>query len=428
VITTKDKLYQIIEKNKNKLIDFGNEVFKNPELGYKETNTKKLIKEFIKDIELSEYKEYAITGMKATIGSGDKLHIGLLCDMDATPTVNHPYANKDDNGAHACGHNSQMTIMLGVFKAFAESKLHEELGCKVSLITAPAEEFVDFQYRLNLVKEGKIKAFSGKQNLILEGAFDDVDIVLASHGNGMEGHVIETDVSNNGFTAKTAYFKGKAAHAGAYPEKGRNALNAAVHAISGVGLLRETFKDDDHVRFHPIIKKGGDAVNAVPEKVVVETYVRAASIEAVFDANKKIDDAFIYSAKALRCDCEIENIPGYMPSNYFSPMKDVIIENAEKFVDKKNIYSGGKTFASDDLSDVSAMTPVVQIGYSGFEGDYHNYDFNIKDEEMAYIIPGKVLAASAYDMMKDIEKTRNILKKFKPVMNKKEYQEKWLKI
>jgi metal-dependent amidase/aminoacylase/carboxypeptidase family protein len=201
-----------------------------------------------------------------------------------------------------------------------------------------------------------------------------------------------------------------------------------VHAISGVGLLRETFKDDDHVRFHPIIKKGGDAVNAVPEKVVVETYVRAASIEAVFDANKKIDDAFIYSAKALRCDCEIENIPGYMPSNYFSPMKDVIIENAEKFVDKKNIYSGGKTFASDDLSDVSAMTPVVQIGYSGFEGDYHNYDFNIKDEEMAYIIPGKVLVGSAYDMMKDIEKTRNILKKFKPVMNKKEYQEKWLKI
>ena len=51
MITTKDKLYQIIEKNKNKLIDFGNEVFKNPELGYKETNTKKLIKEFIKDIE-----------------------------------------------------------------------------------------------------------------------------------------------------------------------------------------------------------------------------------------------------------------------------------------------------------------------------------------------------------------------------------------
>jgi hypothetical protein len=74
------------------------------------------------------------------------------------------------------------------------------------------------------------------------------------------------------------------------------------------------------------------------------------------------------------------------------------------------------------------MTPVVQIGYSGFKGDYHNYDFNIKDEEMAYIIPGKVLAGSAYDMMNDIEKTKNILKSFKPVMNKKEYQEKWLKI
>src|SRR6056297_2915991 len=267
VMITKDKIYEAIENSKEKLVDFGNEVFKNPELGYKENNTKKLIKEFIKDIEVSEYKEYAITGMKATIGSGENLHIGLLCDMDATPTVNHPYANKEDKGAHACGHNSQMSIMLGAFKAFFESKIHEKFGCKVSLITAPAEEFVDFEYRLKLVKEGKIKAFSGKQNLILEGAFDDVDIVLASHGNGMEGHVIETDISNNGFTAKTAYFKGKASHAGAYPEKGKNALNAAIHGINGVALMRETFKDDDHVRFHPIIKEGGDAVNAVPEKV-----------------------------------------------------------------------------------------------------------------------------------------------------------------
>ncbi|MDW7667665.1 MAG: amidohydrolase [Bacillota bacterium] len=428
MITTKDKIYEAIEKNKEKLVDFGNEVFKNPELGYKENNTKKLIKEFISDIELSDFKEYAITGMKATIGRGDKLHIGLLCDMDATPTINHPYANKEDNGAHSCGHNSQMTIMLGVFKAFAKTGIHEELNCKVSLITAPAEEFVDFQYRLNLVKEGKIKAFSGKQNLILEGAFDDVDVVLASHGNGMEGKVIETDISNNGFLAKTAYFKGKSAHAGAYPHLGKNALNAATLAINAVGLLRETFQDEDHVRFHPIIKKGGDAVNAVPDNVELETYVRAASVEAIFDANEKIDNAFIHSAKALRCECSIENIPGYLPSNYFSPMAETIVENAKAFIEDDNIYKGGRTFASDDLSDVSAMTPVIQIGYSGFEGDYHNYDFKMKDEEMAYIIPGKVLAGTAYDMMKNIKETENILKKFKPTMKKEEYIKKWLKI
>jgi len=109
-------------------------------------------------------------------------------------------------------------------------------------------------------------------------------------------------------------------------------------------------------------------------------------------------------------------------------MVDVIVDNARDFVEDKDIFRGGKTFASDDLSDVSAMTPVVQIGYSGFEGDYHNYDFKIKDEEMAYIIPGKVLAGSAYDMMKDVNETKKILKKFNPVMSRKEYMKKWLKI
>lgn len=422
----KDKLINIIEEEKQSIIDVGNKIYKNPELGYKEFKTKETIKDFLKDIDIEEYKEFAITGMKATIGKGDGLHIGLLCDMDGTPTINHPYANKEDNAAHSCGHNAQMAIMMAIFKAFALSGVLDKINGKISLITAPAEEFVDFDYRLNLMKEGKIKAFSGKQNLILEGALDDIDLLLSSHGNGLEGHKIETDVSTNGFIAKTAIFRGKSAHAGAYPHLGKNALNAATLAINAVGLLRETFQDDHHVRFHPIIKKGGSAVNAVPDEVVIETYVRAGKIEAVFDANNKIDNAFVHCAKALGCECEIKNIPGYLPSNYYSPLADYIVNNAEKLVKKENIFRGGKTFASDDLADISSLIPVIQIGFSGFVGDYHNCDFDIKDEEMAYIIPAKLLAMTTYDMLTDTEEIKLILSKFTPTLNKDQYRKKWL--
>lgn len=422
----KDIIINLIEKEKKNIIDFGNHVMNNPELGYKELNTKKAIIDFLGDIKLDEFKEYAITGMKATIGSGKGLHIGLLCDLDGLPTINHPLASKTDNAAHSCGHNAQMAIMAGVFKTFALSGLLDSFDGKISLITAPAEEFLDFEYRLNLIKEKKIKAFSGKQNLILEGLLDDVDLILSSHGNSLKGRAIETDVSTNGFLAKTAIFKGKSAHSGAYPHLGRNALNAATLAISAVGLLRETFQDDHHVRFHPIIKKGGVVVNTVPDEVILETYVRAAKIEAIFDANKKINNAFIHCAKALGCECEITDIPGYLPSNYYSPLAKFIVKNAKELVDEKNVFCGLETYASDDLGDVSAIKPVIQIGFSGFSGGFHSYDFKIIDEEMAYIIPAKLIALTTFDMLSSQEEVKSILSQFKPALTIKKYIHEWI--
>lgn len=424
----KESIIDIIDKNRQNIVELGNKLFENPELGYKEFNTKKIIKDFLKDIQLSSYEEYAITGLKATIGEGDGIHLGLLCDMDAIPTLNHPLANKKDHAAHSCGHNSQMAIMLGAFKAIYDSRILEEIDGKVSLIAAPAEEFVDFDYRLNLIKEGKIKAFSGKQNLIIEGAFDNIDVVLASHGNNLEGKKIETDIAANGFIAKTAIFRGKSAHAGAYPHMGKNALNAAILSLNAVSLLRETFQDNDHIRFHPIIKNGGTAVNTVPDEVVVETYVRGANVKAIIEVDEKIDNAFIHCAKALSCQCEINNIPGYLPSNYYSPLAEYIVRNAKHLIDEEDIINGGRTFASDDLADVSNLVPVIQIGYSGFSGDFHSWNFNIKDSEMAYIIPSKLIAMTILDMLRNIEDFKSGLLGFKPIMTKEAYIKEWLEL
>ena len=75
-------------------------------------------------------------------------------------------------------------------------------------------------------------------------------------------------------------FIGKAAHAGGAPHKGINALNSATLAISAIHAQRETFRDSDTVRVHPIITRGGDTVNVVPSHVSVETYVRGKTFPA----------------------------------------------------------------------------------------------------------------------------------------------------
>lgn len=114
------------------------------------------------------------------------------------------------------------------------------------------------------------------------GYFEDVDLCVLIHtfdDPGMK-HVYQLARGNNGCIVKNITVHGLASHAGGSPDKGINALYAAMQALQAVNALRETFRDDEHIRFHPIITEGGQAVNAIPEEVKIESYVRGASLEA----------------------------------------------------------------------------------------------------------------------------------------------------
>ena len=88
---------------------------------------------------------------------------------------------------HSCGHSIQTAVMAYVLKMLNDMKLCGETGGRVNFIAAPAEEFIEFEYRQKLRAEGKIKYFSGKQNMIEQGIFDDVDCVISMHVNGETG-------------------------------------------------------------------------------------------------------------------------------------------------------------------------------------------------------------------------------------------------
>src|SRR5712671_5097296 len=87
--------------------------------------------------------------------------------------------------------------------------------------------------------------------------------------------------SNNGCVVKTVRYVGRAAHAGGMPHRGINALYAAQIGLMAINALRETFRDEDTVRVHPIMTHGGSQVNVIPADVRLETFVRAKSLEAI---------------------------------------------------------------------------------------------------------------------------------------------------
>ena len=119
--------------------------------------------------------------------------------------------------------------------------------------------------------------------------------------------------SNNGRVGKTARFLGRAAHAGGAPHLGVNALYAAQIALTGINAVRETFRDEDSIRVHPILTHGGSQVNVIPGEARLEMYVRGKSAEGVAEASARVDRALRAGALALGAQVEIETLPGPMP-------------------------------------------------------------------------------------------------------------------
>ncbi|MGN1343257.1 MAG: hypothetical protein ACI4U3_01665, partial [Traorella sp.] len=168
-----------IDKHQQETIHFGEVLFDHPELGFKEYQTKSLVLEYLNQHGIQVEKEYYETGFQVTLGKGYP-HIGLIAELDAIPTLSHPHADSHTHAAHSCGHSTQVAIMCSVLAALKEIDFKGRVTC----FFTPAEEFCDLDYRKQLRSEGKLKALSGKTNLLLDGVFDDCDCLIHLHGMG----------------------------------------------------------------------------------------------------------------------------------------------------------------------------------------------------------------------------------------------------
>ena len=126
-------------------------------------------------------------------------------------------------------------------------------------------------------------------------------------------HRFYANKGSNGCVVKRINYKGIASHAGGSPHEGVNALYAANLGMQAINTLRETFRDSDHIRVHPIITKGGTAVNAIPSDVRMESYVRGADMKAISEVNRKVNRALAAAAASIGANVILSDRPGYTP-------------------------------------------------------------------------------------------------------------------
>jgi amidohydrolase len=304
-----------------------------------------------------------------------------------------------------------------------EAKAFEHLAGRVVFFAVPAEEYGDIEWRVTQARAGKLEFLGGKPELLRLGHFDDVDLSMMIHMTSRpEDGKAGVPASNNGCIVKTVRYLGRAAHAGGAPHMGINALYAAQIGLTAINALRETFRDEDTIRVHPIITHGGSQVNVIPGEVRIETYVRGRTVEAILDANKKVDRALRAGALALGAKVEIETLPGYMPMACDATMAAMFKETAAALVGAENYRQIGHRTGSTDMGDLSMIMPVLHPYMGGATGTGHAADYQIVDKPLAYLGIAKHLAAMAVDLLADgAAGARAVLESAKPPMTREQY-------
>lgn len=406
------------------VIAFGEDILAHPELGYKEFRTSRKLREVLGNLGLNDINICGITGLKVWLKKDEGPNVAVIGELDAVISPQHPMADPQTGAAHACGHNAQLAALLGA--ACGLSAVKDSLSGGICLIGAPAEEFVEIGWRSRQQKDGRIAYLGGKQQLIYEGVFDDIDMAMMLHSEtDAPCDRIVVNGPAGGFIGKEVTFTGREAHAGGAPWDGINALNAASLAIMGIHANRETFRDEDRVRVHPILTKGGDLVNTVPADVRMESYVRAASIPAMQSANEKDNRSIRGAAYMVGAEVDIREIPGYLPMEQNIEMSCLLEENAKQIAPGLSVEHGHVFCGSTDMGDLSYLIPVIQPTITGFSGAAHSKDFCITDKNLAYILPAKLMAATVIDLLaEDAQRGKEIMQDY-PRKDKASYFALW---
>ena len=414
-----EKIFAAVEKYRTLILDTERYIWANPETGYKEIKTSKYMEEKFRELGYDIVKAEGITGFYARLDTGrEGPELLILAELDSIICASHKDANPETGAVHSCGHNAQCAAFLGVAAALKEEGMLDGLCGSIRLCAVPAEELLEIEYRSKLKDEGKIKYFCGKSEFLWRGLFDGVDLAFMVHTS----RSFTAGLGSVGCIVKRILYKGVAAHAGSSPWNGKNALYAATCGLQAVNSIRETFKEEDLIRVHPIITNGVSMVNAIPDTVTLESYIRGVSFAAMEDANKKVNRALIGAAYSIGANIEIIDRAGYSPLNNNTHMLCAAKEAYETlFPGEEFVLSRTRSTGSTDMGDLCCIMPVMHPYAPGAQGTSHGSDYEVADPEAACIKNAKwQLSIINVLLGNNAKRARKIIADYRPLFASKE--------
>ncbi len=330
----KERIAAEVDKRADVLIDASHQIHANPELNFEEHFAHDVLTGILEaeGLELERNAYNLETAFVARAGSTGPT-IAVLCEYDALPGI-----------GHACGHNIIGTAGIGA--GIAAATLADELGGRILILGTPAEE-----------------GGGGKVLMADQGALDGVDAAMMIHPAGAD--LTRMDVI--AIQQLWVEYHGKAAHAAAFPQKGRNALDAAVLGYMNVAALRQHILPTE--RLHGIFPNAGEKPNIVPEFASAHWYVRSPTLKTLERLKPRVLACLEAGAMAAGCEMAYEwKQPVYADMIDNRAMLDLYSANAARTGRRLGDpgAAGHPVVGSTDMGNVSyvvpAIHPMIRVG------------------------------------------------------------------
>ena len=132
------KYYEMVEKNKDLILEAEKYLWENPEPGYKEFKTNKYVLEHFKKLGYELVEAENITGFYTVLDTGKPgPTVLVIAELDSLINRTHPACDKETGAVHSCGHHTQCASMMGLASALKEEGALEGLSGKIKLCLVP---------------------------------------------------------------------------------------------------------------------------------------------------------------------------------------------------------------------------------------------------------------------------------------------------
>lgn len=260
---------------------------------------------------LTEELEQGYTGVVGILRCGEGPTVALRFDIDALPMeeaedlehrpFREGFSSQNPGMMHACGHDCHAAIGLGTARIL--SALRDQLHGTVKFLFQPGEEGTKGAYAM--VENGHLDGvdyFAGT-HVAPDDKEDDGDITPGTYGS------LATCKYN-------VFFHGQAAHAGGFPEEGKNAVLAAAHAAVGLSGIARHSQGISRVNVGVI--RGGSNSNVVADEAMISMEVRGETDEINQYMDRRAKEICQAAAMMEECSCEMR-LMGRAPSQVSSP-------------------------------------------------------------------------------------------------------------
>lgn len=387
------KLNDLWEKYYKKVYDIRHQIHMNPELGFEEYETSKLVASELEKLGIEVTKNVAKTGVVGLIKGGyPGKTVALRADMDAlriNEEGDYEFKSKNPGVMHACGHDGHTASLLGV--AMMLNEIKDELHGNVKLIFQPAEEV-----------EG------GALPMIKEGVLENpkVDAVFGGHlwGSIEEGKVA---VKHGAMMASPDIFTikihGKGGHAGV-PHASVDPVPIMAQVITALQTIVSRKNDPTN----PLVISccnvhSGECHNAIPTEALIQGTVRTLNNETRDFAEEAIEKFVKGIVESQGASYEFEFIRQFPPLVNDKNMADVLEKAAKKIVGDENVFElATPSMGGEDFAFYTEEVP-SSFAFVGMTKDvenpilHHNAKFAWEDNNMKNL--AQTLAQVAIDFL-----------------------------